>query len=118
MKEQISYTTKEKSSSFDVVMPLLNALYLEFKDLSKKKPDDVASISKIKLVNRLLMKIRIILADENSLELLDVFNEDDIPLISDVVLQLSQYVAAMKSFKARYYGYSDILTESTWFTGK
>lgn len=84
-------------------MPLLTAMYEEFKDLAKKKPEAVASKSKLLIANRLLERLREILANEESIEFLDMLNEDDIPQVSDVTLILSQYSAAMTAFKSKYY---------------
>src|SRR5512145_3136947 len=48
-------------------------------------------------VNRLLKKCRETLHGEDSLDFLDVLDEDALPQNSDVVLMLSQYVAAMEA---------------------
>ena len=101
---KLYYTTQEKVSAYETTMPLLEAMYSEFKELSKKKPDAAVSKSKIKITNRLLERVRMALADSSSLEFLDLLDEDDIPQISDVTLILSQYVASMEEFKKRHYG--------------
>lgn len=107
-------TTEEKAKTHDTMTPLLEAMYLEFKELSKKKPDSAVSKSKIKIVNRLLDKIRIVLADEESIDFLDILDEDDVPQASDVTLILSQYVAAMKAFHKKHYGWDG--STRAWFT--
>ena len=109
-------TTKKKAASHDVTMPLLIAMYEEFKELSKKRPDSPVSKSKLSIVNRLLEKLREILSDEESLFFLDALNEDDIPQASDVTLMLSQYVAAMNAFKEKHYGWDG--AAHIWFTKK
>ncbi|WP_206598059.1 hypothetical protein [Sulfurovum riftiae] len=101
---KLYYTTEEKAQNYDTTMPLLEAMYIEFKELSKKKPDAAVSKSKIKMTNRLLGKVRTVLEDESSLEFLDLIDEDDVPQVSDVTLMLSQYVASMKKFKNSHYG--------------
>ena len=98
-------TTVEKADIHDVTTPMLKAMYNEFKELSKKKPDGAVSKSKIKIVNRLLKKCREVLNDELSIEYLDLLDEDEVPQSSDVVLMLSQYVAAMEQFHATYHGW-------------
>jgi hypothetical protein len=98
-------TTLKNATTHDTTMPLLVSMYTEFKELSKKKPEAVISKSKIKIVNRLLAKMREVLAEEDSIDFLDVLDEDDVPQTSDVTLILSQYLAAMKGFKLKYYGY-------------
>jgi len=116
MKSKITKTTIEKTKNHDTTMPLLNSMYNEFKELSKKKPDAAVSKYKINIVNRLLDKVRDVLSEEDSIDFLDILNEDDIPQVSDVTLILSQYVAAMNEFKGRYYGWDG--TGHGWFTDK
>lgn len=107
-------TTNEQASTHDVMTPLLAAMYVEFKELSKKKPESAVSKSKLLIANRLLGKIREVLATEESIDFLDLLNEDDVPQVSDVTLIFSQYVAAMEAFKAKYYGWDGM--EHRWFT--
>lgn len=113
MSKDKYYTTKEKAKTHDTLMPLLAAMYLEFKELSKKKPDAAVSKSKIKIANRLLEKVRSVLSDEESIDFLDLLDEDDIPQASDVALILSQYVAAMKAFHGDHWGWNG--SDNTWF---
>jgi hypothetical protein len=112
MAQKQPATTLKKSSTHDVMSPLLAAMYAEFKELSKKKPESAISKNKVLIANRLLVKIREVLATEDSIEFLDVLNEDDIPQVSDVTLIFSQYVAAMKAFKSKYYGWDG--SENVW----
>lgn len=109
-------TTLEKANLHDVVMPLLSAMHQEFKELSKKKPDSVLSLSKVQIVNRLLESCRKVLELEQSLQFLDLINEDEIPQNSDVVLMLSQYVAAMNQFKSTYHVWDG--TKNRWITSQ
>lgn len=114
MKSHQKYTTTKKASIHDTVMPLLDSMYLEFKELSKKKPDAAVSKSKISIANRLLLKVREVLADEASVDFLDMLDEDDVPQTSDVTLILSQYVAAMNGFKEKFLGWNG--NDHDWFT--
>ena len=102
---KLYYTTEGKTQTYDTTMPLLEAMYIEFKELSKKKPDSAVSKSKIKITNRLLERVRTALEDSDSINFLDLLDEDDVPQVSDVTLILSQYVASMKEFRHRHYGY-------------
>jgi len=113
MKNTNKKTTKAKAEIHDVTTPLLTAMFEEFKELSKKKPDGAVSKSKIKIVNRLLDKCREVLKDEISINYLDLLDEDEVPQNSDVVLMLSQYVAAMHQFHTAYFGWNG--TDHTWF---
>lgn len=107
-------TTKEKAKTHDTTTPLLKAMYIEFKDISKKKPDSAVSKGKLKIVNRLLDKVKTVLSDEESIMFLDLLDEDDVPQASDVTLILSQYVAAMDAFHEKHYGWDG--STHNWFT--
>jgi hypothetical protein len=89
-------------------MPLLQAMFREFQDISKRKPDGVLSKTKVLIANRLLMDVLRVLDGEPNREYLNLFHEDDLPQNSDVVLMLGQAVAAMERFHDRYYGGSDV----------
>lgn len=110
------YTTKERADAYDALRPLLVAMYQEFKELSKKKPDAALSKRKVEIVNRLLRDILLMLDDEPNRQYLDLLDEDELPQNSDVLLVLSQVDAAMKAFHTRYHGYNRIEHEHTWFT--
>ena len=88
-------------------------MYSEFKELSKKKPDAAVSKSKINIANRLLTRVRTVLSNEESIDFLDLLDEDEIPQISDVTLILSQYVAAMGEFYSKHHGWDG--AEHRWF---
>lgn len=116
MKMPHTTTTKKKADTYETVRPLLDAMFGEFKELSKKKPDAAVSASKIKIANRLLDVVREILADEESIGFLDKIDEDDVPQASDVTLIFSQYIAAMTAFYKRHYGWNG--SEHDWFLSK
>jgi len=116
MKKNKPSTTTAKASTHDTIMPLLLAMYNEFKEISKKKPDAAVSKSKIKITNRLLTKARSILNDEETINFLDLLDEDDMPQSSDVTLILSQYVAAMKEFRFKYQKKDPLDGDYHWFT--
>ncbi|MGP8051209.1 MAG: hypothetical protein ACLPYB_11455 [Desulfobaccales bacterium] len=96
MRYTLPPTTTKKVNLFEVTMPLLNSMFAEFKELSKKKPEGAVNKNKIKIINRLLAKCREVLESELSIEYLDLLEEDDVPQNSDVVLMLSQYNASME----------------------
>ncbi|MFB0593944.1 hypothetical protein ACSZM9_04970 [Aeromonas hydrophila] len=113
MAQQKFYTTEDKAQTHDNMTPLLAAMYAEFKEISKKKPDAAVSKSKMKIVNRLLEKVRTVLSDEESIGFLDMLDEDDVPQASDVTLILSQYMAAMNAFHDKHYGWNG--SNHVWF---
>ena len=116
MSEQHEKTTRVRAELYETTMPLLEAMYSEFQDHAKKKADSAVSKSKVRIVNRLLDDIRKVLLEEKSIGYLDRLEEDDVPQASDVTLVLSQYVAAMKAFRAKYYGWDG--TDHRWFTSR
>lgn len=105
-------TTRDKAEAWETAMPLLQAMFDEFRELSKKKPDGAVGKPKIAVVNRLLGKCRGVVQDEDTFPFLDLLNEDEIPQNSDVVLMLSQYMAALKTFRSTYYVWDD--GEQSW----
>lgn len=114
MDKEQAYTTTDKVQAYNTTVELLKSMYLEFKDLSKKKPDAAVSKSKINITNRLLTKVRSVLDDEESIGFLDLLDEDDVPQVSDVTLILSQYKAAMEAFRKKYYGFNSREGEHQW----
>ena len=98
----------------DNLMPLVEAMLREFQELSKKKPDSPLSKRKVEIVNRLLQDVHKLLEGEPTSAYLDFLDEDDLPQNSDVVLILSQTVAAMKRFRERYYRFSRSRGGWTW----
>ena len=98
-----------QAEEYGVLNPLLVAMYGEFQELSKKKPQDVVSKGKVRLVNRILSPVIELLKDEPSRAFLDLLDEDELPENSDVVLMLGQAIAAMKSFRSRYTLHGDWL---------
>jgi hypothetical protein len=109
-----SKTTEKKAAEYTTLNPLLEAMYKEFQDLSRKKPDGQVGQTKVRMVNRLLKAVHLLLEGEPNRGYLDELNEDDLPQNSDVVLILSQNVAAMNAFHENYYGWNGL--EHTWFT--
>jgi hypothetical protein len=107
--------SKARAELFEVIFPLMKAMYDEFSELSKKKPEAALNKAKVSTVNRLLLKCKELLDGEPSLAFLDQLDETMIPQNSDVVLCLSQYVAAMKQFQSKYSD-SDIVGNPEWNT--
>ncbi len=113
-KQEHETTTVERVGTYTTTYPLLKAMYDEIGVLSKKKPDATLSESKVKLINRLLTDVRNMLVDEPQNKYLDLIDDAALPQYSDVILALSQYVAAMAGFRARYFGYDG--ADHRWFT--
>jgi hypothetical protein len=117
-KYSTAFTTHELAEKHDVLMPLLLAMFREFQDATKKKPDAVLNKRRVDIVNRLLRDVFVVLNGEKSRTYLDLLDEDDLPQNGDVSLLLGQAVAAMQAFKEKYYGFNRDLLTNAWAVGK
>lgn len=106
--------TKSNTEQFDMLFPILESVYNEIKELSKKKQDGALNEIKVKMTNRILSKVKIILKDDPTVEFLDLLDEVSLPTNSDAVLIIAQFKAAMQQYKAKHYGWKG--TEYTWTT--
>ena len=78
----------------------LEALHEELGLLSKKKPTDAVNKFKLKFINTVIADANGILADDyRPFAEFDLFDEDDCPTNSDVVLILSQYLRSMDKLR-------------------
>lgn len=78
----------------------LNELLKDISELSKKKPNDLVNKFKLKLVNKVLETANSIIDEKNKpFEDFNLFDENDLPSNSDVVLILTQYSACLKKFR-------------------
>lgn len=90
--------TDEQIALYDTITPLLKSLYNEIKDFSKKNQNDPLNDSKVKIINRLLVKAKEVLKNESAIIFLDLLDETQLPSTSDAVLVVSQYIAALDTF--------------------
>lgn len=93
--------TKEDVEQFAMLYPILDALLNEFKELSKKKQDGALNEMKVKLSNRVLEKVRTLLANYPTIEFLDLLDDTKLPTNSDAVLIIAQFKAAMDQYKIK-----------------
>lgn len=93
--------TEQEVHNFEKTQAQLDSIYQEISVLSKKKQDDALSIFKLKLVNKILDEVNLILGDTyKPFDDFDKFDEDNIPTNSDVVLVLGQYLECMEKLRA------------------
>ena len=88
---------------FEMLDKLVDSIYLEMKEFSKKKPDEPLNKFKVKNVNRVLEQLKDILSNEPTLEFLDLLDDETLPSNSDSILILGQFMAAMKQFHSKYW---------------
>ena len=96
-------TTGEQIKLYSTISPLLWAAFNEVKEFSKKKQDEQLNIKKVKMINRLLEKAKVVLENEPTVDFLDMLDEDDLPTNSDAVLTMSQYISAMDKFHSDHF---------------
>jgi len=111
-----SLPSEAQAKRFDLLSPMLESLYTEIKDLSKKDARTVVNELKIKMINRILVEIKNTLGADPSVEFLDILSEQSLPLTSDAVLILSQFKAAMAQFKEKHFVYDQEEVEHRWLT--
>ena len=106
--------SEEKTNKFKYLSPMLDSALSEMREFSKKKQDGIVSETKIKILNRLLTDLRMVLENEESISYLDPLDEAKLPQNSDAVLILGQYRAAMNSFEKKHYRY--VGSTKMWIT--
>ncbi len=106
--------TKNQTEQFEMLFPILESVYNEIKELSKKKQDGALNVLKVKMTNRVLTKVKSILQNDPTIEFLDLLDEDIFPTNSDAVLIIAQFIAAMSQFKEKHYIWTGI--EHKWIT--
>lgn len=95
--------TPEQITEYEMLTSQLTHAYNEMKDLSKKTPSDELNKLKIRVINRMLERVKSLLVDEPTIEFLDILNEEDhLPIVSDAVLIIGQYTAALHQFERKY----------------
>lgn len=108
--------TDAQATTYDQLVPMLEAAHREMTELSKKKQDGVVNALKIKMLNRLLGELSKVIEKDPSHAFVDMLDEDTLPQNSDAVLVLSQWQAALKQYKGRHYGFDPSKSEHRWFT--
>jgi len=108
--------TRQQVERFDMLDPMLQSFLSEVRELSKKKPDGPLNEVKIKMINRILVQIKEVLSTDESVEYLDLLDEETLAQNSDAVLILGQYGAAMHQFKEKHYRRNSTTHTYHWFT--
>lgn len=98
-----NYITQSEVEQFKLLSPLINGIYYEFQELSKKKPESPLNTYKVKMANRILEPIKELLKNEPIVNFLDILDIDELPTNSDVILILNHYLKALNMFEKKYY---------------
>ncbi|MDR0438267.1 MAG: hypothetical protein LBH22_08220 [Bacteroidales bacterium] len=91
--------SEEEVIKFEKVQTQIKGLYNEIGILSKKNPNDAVNKFKLKFINQSLKEANDILKNKKPYSDFDVFNEDDTPSTSDVVMILEQYYSALEKMR-------------------
>lgn len=107
MAEFDHVTTQGTVDTFLATRGVFDGLLKEVRELSKKKPEATMSASKVKLINRVLDVLLVFLKQEPEGKFLERIDEDALPQVSDAVLIMVQFEAALSSFHSRYFRYAN-----------
>src|SRR5665213_2971588 len=111
-----SVTTDAAVAIYKSTNGIFESLLREVKELSRKKPDAVMSAGKVKIINRVLNDLLIILKEEPTGKYLEALDDETLPQMSDAVLVMVQFETALKSFQSRYYRLFSDTREYRWIT--
>lgn len=106
--------TEQNVDKFERLSPLLESVYEEMKEFSKKKPDEVLNSLKVKMINKILVQVKEFLSSDPNVEFLELLDEATLPSNSDTVLIIGQFRAILNQFKDRFHFYDD--GEHRWHT--
>jgi hypothetical protein len=74
------------------------------------------SPAKVKLINRVLTDLFGFLREEPEGKYLEELDGETLPQVSDALLVMVQFDAALTKFKNRYQTYNDMTREHSWVT--
>lgn len=117
-KKMTNLPSESQVEKFERLSPLLESIFEELKELSKKKPDGPLNQLKVKMINRVLEQVREFLSTDPNIEFLNVLDDETLPTNSDAVLIIGQFRAVLNQFKSKFYGWDSGAGEDRWFTKK
>lgn len=109
-------TTEAQVEQYNLLSPMLNVIFGEIKELSKKKQDEVLNKLKVGMINRILEQIKQLLSGEPTTQFLELLDDEILPTNSDAVLVLAKFKAAMAHFKNTYHRRDRSILSDRWFT--
>merc|ERR1712137_539879 len=99
-------TSQDKVDTYEKVRDVFVSLLHEVRELSKKKPEIVMSESKVKLINRVLQDVIVVIQDEPQAAYVELLDDDQLPQNSDALLMMVQFDAALDAFKDAHFDYT------------
>jgi hypothetical protein len=116
MTENIEFTTEEHVKTYVASSTVFPNLLREVRELSKKKPEATISVSKVKIINRVLTDLLGFLQNEPTGKYLELLDNEALPQISDAVLIMVQFQSSLESYENRYLLYIRHLRKKIWMT--
>lgn len=113
---KLNLPSQEKVEKFQMLSGLLNSIFEEMKEFSKKKPDELLNQLKVTMINKVLKQIKEVLSSEPIVEFLELLDDATLPSNSDAVLIIGQFMLAMKQFTDKFYFYDRNFGEKRWAT--
>ena len=95
-------TTNPAIEIYESSTPIFAGILRELRELSRKKPDATMSTGKVRIVNRVLNDVLVILKDESVGKYLEILEDQSLPQVSDAVLVMVQFESALAFFYQRY----------------
>ena len=114
--KDINLPTEQEVDKFERLSPLIDSIYEEMKEFSKKKPDELLNPLKVKMINKILTQVKDFLARDPNIEFLELLDDSSLPSNSDAVLIIGQFRAILNQFKSRFHYYTTYDGRSRWHT--
>ena len=92
--------SQDQVDKFNYLSPMLDSALKEMREFSKRKQDGIVSAAKIKILNRILSDVRTIVSEEDTVNYLDLLDEQDLPQNSDAVFMLTQYLQCFEKLRS------------------
>lgn len=115
-KKDINLPTEHELDKFERLSPLLDSIYEEMKEFSKKKPEEILNSLKVNMINKVLTQVKDFLTKDPNIEFLELLDDVTLPSNSDTVLIIGQFRAILNQFKDRFYYYSTKDGTQRWHT--
>lgn len=96
-------TTAAAVKTYESALGVFHALLHEVRELSRKKPDATLSKNKVKLINNVLADLMQIVEGQPEGKYLQILEDDALPQVSDALMMMAQFNAALEAFRRRYY---------------
>jgi len=92
--------TKNEIDLFETLQGQLDSFHREMNTLVKKNPNDLLNKFKLDLINSLLKRANTVLGKTRKpFQDFDQFDESTLPFTSDVLVIISQYLAALEQLR-------------------